>query len=174
VSELNFAQQLHQQRKAKKLSLREVSRLSGIATSTISRIENGLYSPTLDNAVKLAAAIGMKVPFPSQNAEAIALALSSEPDVKSSGNPPATVVEYRNIRITVLKPGIRRNLSKIAVRNGYVCMVLLRGLIQIRTNDGFRENLRPGATINCKSITQHTYFAVAAEEAEVLWIGPEL
>jgi hypothetical protein len=49
--------------------------------------------------------------------------------------------------------------------------ILLKGNLQLRTNDGFRENLKPGATINCKLIAKHTYFAVPAEEAELLWIG---
>lgn len=167
----NFAQQVYQRRKEMNLSLREIARISGIAASTISRIENGLYSPTLENAVKIAAALRMELPPaaepPALENENIVLA----PDRKEQAQDEiAKVVDYRTIAITIIKPGVRRNLSKIAARNAYDHAILLKGAIQLRTNDGFRENLKPGATINCKAIVRHTFFAVAAEEAELLWI----
>lgn len=171
MQDLDFARKIHQHRHMLKLSLREISRRSGIAASTISRIENGLYSPTLDNALKLATALGIELP---QTDQAKCHGTTLVPaETMSSDAPKATgqIVTYNKIRITTLKPGIRRNLSKIAARNSYRQMILLKGAIQVRTNHGFRENLRPGATLDCAQIVQHTYFAVAAEEAEALWIG---
>lgn len=171
MQDLDFARKLYQHRQMLKLSLRETSRRSGIAASTISRIENGLYSPTLDNALKLATALGIELPqtdlAKTRAANPLPVELEKPEELGATGQ----VVTYNKIRLTALKPGIRRNLSKIAARNSYRQMILLKGAIQVRTNDGFRENLRPGATLDCREIVKHTYFAVAAEEAEVLWIA---
>jgi hypothetical protein len=86
----------------------------------------------------------------------------------------AQVVIYRKLGRTILRKGIRRDLSGIAARSGYDMAILLTGTFQLRTNEGFRENLKPGATISCKLIAKHTYFGIASEEAELLWIGQEL
>ncbi|WP_088363156.1 helix-turn-helix transcriptional regulator [Bacillus cereus] len=42
----------------KEISQRELSRLSGVAQKTISRLENGEDSPKLETILKLAAALG--------------------------------------------------------------------------------------------------------------------
>ncbi len=45
----------------KGISQRELSRLSGVAQKTISRIENGIDVPTLETLGKLANALGMSI-----------------------------------------------------------------------------------------------------------------
>jgi transcriptional regulator with XRE-family HTH domain len=167
-----FGSKIYQRRKERNLSLREIARITGISASTISRIENGRLSPTLDVAAKLATALNLE---PSQadhgradvRAEMESATKANDEEIES----PAQVVAYRKLGHTILRSGIRRDLSRIAARNGYEMAILLRGTLQLRTNDGFRENLKPGATINCKLIANYTYFAVPAEEAELLWIA---
>jgi transcriptional regulator with XRE-family HTH domain len=169
VKETNFARMVYQRRKEKKLSLREIARITGIAASTISRLENGLLSPTLDIAAKLAVTLGLELLSAPATTPS-----DADPVTSADGKAPelATwVVVHRKLGHTVLPAGKRRDLSRIAARNGYELAVLLRGSLQLRTHDGFRENLKPGATINCQIIAKHTYFAVPAEEAELLWIG---
>jgi transcriptional regulator with XRE-family HTH domain len=152
-----------------KLSLREIAHTTGIAASTISRIENGRLSPNLDIATKLAVALDLELP--TALATAPFSAHNSMSTFENATEQSTPVVIYRKLGHTVLRAGRRRDLSRIAARNSYELAVLLRGSLQLRTNDGFRENLKPGATINCKVIAKHTYFAVPAEEAELLWIG---
>lgn len=48
-------------RKAKKMRLRELSAATGIVIQTISRYELGQQKLTLDAAMKIAAALGVKV-----------------------------------------------------------------------------------------------------------------
>jgi transcriptional regulator with XRE-family HTH domain len=155
-----------------RLSLRDIARLSGIAASTISRIENGERSPTLDYAVKLATVLNLEPPVPDTLAESDYASAAPTPEVLGGAESLlGETVIYRKVGSTILHRGIRRNLSRIAARNGYEIAVLLRGTLQLRTNDGFKQNLRPGATINGKIIAKHTFFGIAAEEAELLWIG---
>ncbi|NBJ13596.1 helix-turn-helix domain-containing protein [Microvirga arsenatis] len=171
MRDVNFGQQIFNRRKELKLSLRELSRLSGIAASTISRVENGRFSPTLDNAVRLAAAL--RIELADQRGNSNVEAPQIEPsasrlleDARAGGSP----VTYNEIAITILKAGIRRNLSKIAARGSYRQMLVVRGSAQMRANDGFRANLKPGAMVDCRAIALQTYFAVASEDAELLWI----
>lgn len=169
MPEPTFARKIYQQRKEMRLSLREIARITGIAASTISRLENGRRSPTLDIATKLAMALNLDLP-------AIAASTPSDTETVARGDnetpdTPPRVVGYRKLGHTILRGGRRRDLSRIAASNGYEMAILLRGTFQLRTNDGFRENLKPGAMLNCKLLAKHTYFGVAAEEAELLWIA---
>ncbi|MBM1174297.1 helix-turn-helix domain-containing protein [Microvirga arabica] len=172
MSEAVFAREIYRRRKEMNLSLRELARITGIAASTISRIENGRLSPTLDVAAKLALALKLEPSQVTKGQAEVRAELKSVTDIEENAlEAPSQVVTYRKLGRTILRRGIRRNLSRIAARNGYEMAILLRGSFQLRTNDGFRENLKAGATINCKLIANHTYFAVPAEEAELLWIA---
>jgi hypothetical protein len=126
----------------------------------------------LDVATKLTAALNLESPAGSPGSSLIlAGAKATVAGEEHTEALSASVVVYRKLGSTILRKGVRRDLSRIATRNGYEIAILVRGSFQLRTNDGFRENLKPGATINCKLIATHTYFAVPAQEAELLWIG---
>jgi transcriptional regulator with XRE-family HTH domain len=172
MAETNFARMISERRKDMNLSMRELARATGIAASTISRIENGLLSPTLDIATKLTSALNLE---PSAANLDLNSALSTSEAVAEGQEPkqyfPAQVVVHKTLGSTILQKGIRRDLSRIAARNGYEFAILIKGICQLRTNAGFSQTLEPGATINCKLIVKQTYFAVAEEEAELLWIG---
>jgi transcriptional regulator with XRE-family HTH domain len=172
MAETVFARMILERRKDMKLSLRELARVTGIAASTISRIENGRLSPTLDIVVKLTSALNLE-PSAANPDSGIALAT---PETVAAGEEPrqdvsAQVVVHKTLGNTILQKGVRRDLSRIAARNGYEFAILVRGTCQLRTNAGFSQTLGPGSTINCKLITRQTYFAVAEDEAELLWIG---
>ena len=172
VSEASFAQRIYRQREDMNLSLRDLARVTGVSASTISRIENGHLSPTLDIVEKLTTALRLTSPAANLNPNVTQVdARSFRIDQENTYESPVQVVIYRKLGSTTLRKGTRRDLSRIAARNGYEVAVVMKGTCQLRTNNGFRENLRPGATINCKLIAKHTYFAIAVEEAELLWIG---
>ena len=156
-----------------KPSLGRLAWVTGVAASTISRIESGHLSPTLDIVEKLTGALhlgplaGNASPSVTP-ADAEALRAREE-----QTHEPLAPVVYRKIGNTTSGKGIRRDLSGIAARNGYEMAVVVKGTFQLRTNDDFGENVKPGATINCKRIAKHTYFAIAAEDAELLLMsGP--
>lgn len=58
---LEMVSKLMATRNRKRLSQRELSRLSGVSQKTISRLESGLDSPTLETLVKLASALNMEI-----------------------------------------------------------------------------------------------------------------
>jgi transcriptional regulator with XRE-family HTH domain len=172
VTDAVFSRQVYERRRELNISLREIAQRSGVSAATISRIENGRRSPTLDIAVKLAAALGLEAPSHSGFEETRRRAPPlDEVQELLSNEIPQMLISYRRLGTTILRGGVRRDVSRIAARNGYKMAVLLRGAFQLRTNDGFKDLLKPGATINCRLLSSRTYFAVAAEEAELLWIG---
>ena len=56
----SFGRRLKARRKARHLTLNELSNLSNVSASTISKVENGAVSPTYDVILKLAR--GLSVP----------------------------------------------------------------------------------------------------------------
>ncbi len=130
-----------------KLSLRELARITGIAASTISRIENGHLSPTLDIVEKLTTVPHLEQPV----ANTKPIVRQVDPNASKAGHEQphellAPVVVYKKIGSTILRKDIRRDLSRIAARNGYEMAVVVKGTFQRRTNDGLGQNLKPGAT----------------------------
>lgn len=52
---------IYDARKSKDISLRELSNLTGIGSSTLNRIENKITSPTLDQLELIAIALNTKI-----------------------------------------------------------------------------------------------------------------
>lgn len=52
---------IHDTRKSMKLSQRELSKLSGVNQSNLSKIENGIINPSIATIQKVAACLGHKV-----------------------------------------------------------------------------------------------------------------
>ena len=62
----NVADEIRRVRIRKGLSLREVSELSGISSSTIQRVELGQVKPKMETIFKIASALKIKLPDPSK------------------------------------------------------------------------------------------------------------
>ncbi len=60
ASEINVGEQIRAFRKKKKLSLTDLSKITGIAASNLSSIELGKSSPTLNTLVKIASAFQLR------------------------------------------------------------------------------------------------------------------
>ncbi len=58
---MKMATQLAEKRKARRMTQTDVSAITGIKRSNISRLETGCYNPTLDSIVRIADSIGLKV-----------------------------------------------------------------------------------------------------------------
>ncbi|WP_371826880.1 helix-turn-helix domain-containing protein [Microvirga sp. VF16] len=148
--------------------MRGLAHATGIAASTISRIESGKLSPTLDNVLKIAAVLQLEPHLADNNQSEASTEAKVAEDHPTRMN--HELITYRRIATTVLKPGTRRDVSNLAARNGYTTAVLLRGIIELRSSTGIRERLTRGATINCRLITRHEFYLIAIQEAELIWI----
>ena len=164
-----FALQISTRRKEMKLSMRGLAHATGIAASTISRIESGKLSPTLDNVLKIAAVLQLEPPLAEINQNGTSTGSKFAEDHPTQID--HELITYRRIATTVLKAGVRRDVSKIAARNGFTTAVLLRGVIELRSSTGLRERLTRGATVNCRLIARHEFYVIAIQEAELIWMG---
>jgi transcriptional regulator with XRE-family HTH domain len=169
---VDLAALLRERRRSSGLSVRALSNISGVAPSTVSRIENGRFTPTFETAVRLAQVLEIDLaelprvgPKDEKSPTSIAAAEAHGPlSLFDAASPVA-------VRVQTLKPGFRRNLRKIACGRPYQFLLVLTGEAQIRARDGSRMALKPGVKLDCKLLRSDTYYAVAVQETELLWIG---
>jgi transcriptional regulator with XRE-family HTH domain len=153
------------------LSLRALSDCTGLAPSTISRIENGLFTPTFLTAVRLAEALDLELSdFPGVEA-AQATAGSGDRADESAPMSLQSATTPVAVRLQSLAPGVRKDPRRIANGRPYRFLIVLDGEVQIRGPDGSRLSLRPGLRLDCDLLRKHTFFAMSAAPAELLWIG---
>lgn len=170
-----MGERLRQRRQELGLSLRALSDSCGVAPSTISRIENGVFTPTWNTAARLAQALRLELP----NGLAIGLAAESAESANRAGgrreDAGAVSLEEATspvaVRLQVLTPGVRKDLRRVASGRPYRFLTVLNGEVLIRARDGSRLSLRPGLRLDCDLLRKNTFFAVSAQQAELLWIG---
>jgi transcriptional regulator with XRE-family HTH domain len=162
---------VRERRKASGLSVRALSDASGVAPSTVSRIENGRFTPTYETAVRLAQVLNIDLtqlpslgPTLEDYVPKFPLEWPGPRSLEEATSPLA-------VRIQLLKRGNRKNLRKIACAQPFQALTVLRGEIQVRARDGSRILLRPGTKLDCRLLRSDTFFAVAVQESELLWIG---
>jgi transcriptional regulator with XRE-family HTH domain len=148
------------------ISLRDMASRCGLSFSTLSRIENGRFSPTYENAAKLAKALELDVAEIAP--ELTGLHVPSRQRSPERSN----LVSNVNLRLQEIPAGARRDLSKVASRSAYEAAYLVSGRLQLRSSTGFRQTLAPGAMINGELLAQQTYLGIAVEPVALLWIGP--
>jgi len=173
-----LGERLRRRRFERGLSLRALADLSGVAPSTISRIENGLFTPTFTTAVQLGQALGLDFSEVPRDSAAAADAGPSPSTAGSDARPDGrgglslqAATSPVPVRRQRLRPGIRKDLRRIACRQPYRFLVVLDGEVQIRARDGSRLSLRPGLRLDCDLLRKDMFFAISANPAELLWIG---
>jgi transcriptional regulator with XRE-family HTH domain len=168
----SLGQRLRIRRQDIGLSLRALSDCTGVAAATISRIENGLFTPTLLTAVRLAEALGLDLSDAPgiEDAESTA---GPDRDMKKEAGPQSLVTATSPVAVRrqSLPPGTRKDLRRVASGQPYRFLVVLDGEVQIRGRDGSRLSLRPGLRLDCDLLRKDTFFATSSERAELLWIG---
>jgi transcriptional regulator with XRE-family HTH domain len=161
-----FAAQIRASRKMKNLSLRALSRTSGVSYSAISRIEAGRFTPTFDNAVRLAAALDLQL-------EDVSGLIGGDLQTSkcSLDSQPKLVTEGEIIR-QVLSSGRRKNLSKISAHFEYA--IVTEGTLVLQTQQFARQKVTAGARLDCKALRIDTCWALAISEVHIVWIRPKL
>jgi transcriptional regulator with XRE-family HTH domain len=172
---------LRQARKARGLTLMQLSEQSGIAVSTISKGERGDIALTYDKFAALAHTLGL-------NLDAIfgrpkhAAAQPMAPSFTASGEQmiyDTPNYEYGMLandltgkRMVPMRAHVRaRALSDFAefIRHaGEEFVFLLAGVLELRFENGQVFTLKPGDSLYFDSAVGHVYLSVGAEDAEVL------
>jgi transcriptional regulator with XRE-family HTH domain len=154
-----FAAQIRASRKIKNLSLRALSRASGVSYSAISRIESGRFTPTFDNAVRLAAALDFQ------------LSGGDSEDLKGTLDPEPKLVTEGEIRWQSIRSGRRKNLSKLSAHFEYA--IITNGTLVLQRQQVARLKVTAGSRLDCKALRKDTCWALAISDVDIIWIQPK-
>jgi transcriptional regulator with XRE-family HTH domain len=169
-----------------KLTLRDLAATSGLASSTISKVENGLMSPTYDNILRLAAGLGVDVEelFNPQS-EQMATGRRSVTRARQG-----TQLESRNYNYEILCTDLSQKkfvpivatLPKLSVSNatelvrhdGDEFVYVLSGKVAILTDIYEPLYLEVGDSCYFDSSMGHTLVAAGDTDAVILWVASSL
>lgn len=156
----NFAFLVRSRRQECKLSLRALGQISGVSYSTIGRIERADFVPTLENARKIAGALGFNIDE-----------LGGSSEVVRSGNlSEGTIfVDHVNIKRQSIKYRKNKDISKIAQQYRYV--IIISGVLKILTGSASGQKLRSGARLSCSILCAETCWALAMTDVDLIWFS---
>lgn len=158
-----FLRLVKERRKSENLSLRALAELSGVSYSAISRMEGGRFTPTYDNAVRLAKALGiMPTDVPAHS--------YSEHE---AGSRPGEIVAHHKlvtegeVKRQTIASGRRKNLSKLSTK--FDCAMLIEGTLILQSAPEQKLKVSTGAKLDCHLLRQHTYWALAMSDIVIVW-----
>lgn len=181
---------LRKLRRAQQLTLSELAAQSGVALSTISKIENGALSPTLDKVLRLANGLNISISQLIGEDSSVVV----EPPPNSRLVPARTsdgiVIDTQNYEYRYLC-GELKNKLMIPIRarikaatiqefgplerhGGEEFLIVLEGTIEVHTEFYAPVTLQRGEGIYLDSTMGHAYLSAGDVDAEALCICTEV
>jgi len=174
-------------RKSQGRTLAEVSEVTGLSISALSKIENDQVSPTFANLMRLAE--GLRIPLSelvtldgSKGGVSSRLSVSRKHEIVFRSTPKydmyALCADLRHKRMTPLIERVRREdphrLEGMISHSGEEFYYVLSGTIEIHTEHYAPVRLEQGDSAYLDSSMEHTLVAVDGDEADILmvWLGP--
>lgn len=173
---------LRQLRKQNGWTLSQVSMMSGLATSTLSKVENNQTSLTYDNLLKLAEGLGVNIAelFASEEIRPISgrRTITRNGDEKVQITPNydyhyhgADLLGMRMIPIFVrVKARNVDDFGKLLRHSGEEFIYVLEGEIEVHTEFYEPVRLKAGESIYLDSTMAHGYVSVSDRDANILGI----
>ncbi len=181
---------LRKLRRARQLTLSELAAQSGVALSTISKIENGALSPTLDKVSRLANGLNITISQLIGEDNSVA----AEPPPNSRLVPARTDdgilidtqnYEYRylcgelkNKRMIPIRARIKaatmQEFGPLERHGGEEFLIVLEGTIEVHTEFYAPVTLQRGEGIYLDSTMGHAYLSAGDVDAEALCICTEV
>lgn len=181
IDHKSVGMQLRETRKSRDLTLMQLSELSGIAVSTISKAERGDIALTYDKFAALAHALNVDFDTIFGRTKKAA-AGPMKPSLTRSGKQPiydTPNYEYGMIandltgkRMVPMRAHIHArkldDFTDYIRHSGEEFVYLLKGKLELRFEDGSVFTLEEGDSLYFDSAVGHVYLSVGDEEAEVL------
>lgn len=183
ASESALAERLRTLRARRGWTLGQTSKASGVAASTLSKIENGLMSPTYDVLLKLAGGLNMDLAELFAPAQDHMGAGRRSIERKGNGKPHDTpLYEHMLLCSQLSHKRMMPFLTRIKAysveedegwsrHDGEEFVYILSGSIQLHTEYYEPEVLSAGDCFYIDSRMRHRVINEGDEEAEVLWIS---
>lgn len=180
---------LRQLRKSRKLTLHVLSQRSGVAVSTISKIENGALSPTMNNVQRLAAGLDLTLgQFISEIDESDSAAQPNSRILSSRKGDGIRIdtpnyeynylcSELKNKRLIPIRARIKagnlRAFGPLERHGGEEFLYVLEGRVVVHTEFYEPVALESGEGIYLDSTMGHAYVNAGESTAEVICICTE-
>lgn len=176
---------LRQLRRGKNLTLQQLSAKTGLASSTLSKIENNLISPTYDSLLRLADGLKVDVAqlFDTQSTQ---MSLGRRSVTRNGGGASYRTQQYDYemlctdlsqkkffpivATIKATKVGDFNDLPRHA---GEEFIYVLSGEVEIHTEHYEPVHLRPGDGSYFDSSMRHACISVGKKPARILWVTSE-
>lgn len=169
-------------RKSRKMTLDQLSKRSGLARSTLSKIENNLMSPTHDALLKLAKGFDLDI------SGLFSINAQSDPDYKrvvtkaSDGEIHETAhyihrmlgTKWNSKRIHPFYTHVTaRSITEETEFSQHIgddFIYVLQGAIRLFSGDLQPVDLHPGDSVYFSGAIKHALISISLNDAEILWI----
>jgi transcriptional regulator with XRE-family HTH domain len=181
---------LRKLRRAQQLTLSDLAAQSGVALSTISKIENGALSPTLDKVLRLANGLNITISqLIGEDSSVVAEPLPNSRLVPARTNDGIVIdtqnYEYRylcgelkNKRMIPIRARIKaatmQGFGPLERHGGEEFLIVLEGTIEVHTEFYAPVTLQRGEGIYLDSTMGHAYLSAGDVDAEALCICTEV
>ncbi len=178
----DFGQRLRALRQGKKMTLQQASQLTGVAQSTLSKMENNQLSPTFNLMQKLALGLGIDMPQLFAPVKEIRISGRRSVTKKQQGREHLTATyehellatELDSKRMVPFKSRVRaRNLEQFGgwVRHeGEELLLVLEGDVLVYTEEYEPLALSEGDSTYFDSTMGHAVVSTSVEDALILWV----
>lgn len=179
----HLGQRLRQLRRDKAMTLDEAGRLTGLAASTLSKIENDQMSPTFDVVQKLAIGFDIDITelFAGTSGQdaagrySVTLAGTGRPMETPVYNHRLLAAELKHKKIlpfvTTIKARSIEDFSAWSQHSGEEFLYVLQGEICFQTEHYEPTILGVGDSVYIDSSMQHACYTTSKDDAVVLWIN---
>ncbi len=179
---LQLGQRIRDIRRERKWTLDEVSRRTGLAKSTISKIENDQMSPTFEAVQKLAAGLSIDVPqlfTPSTQPRSSGRRTLTR---KDAGQPyPTATYEHELLSTELSRKKMIPFKTRVHARSfadfpdwvrhdGEEFLLVLDGAVELYTEFYEPVVLNVGDSVYYDSGMGHAVISVSEEDATILWV----
>ncbi|MDJ0893766.1 MAG: XRE family transcriptional regulator [Alphaproteobacteria bacterium] len=178
----NLSRRLREIRKQNRWTLREVSSRTGLATSTLSKVENNQTSLTYDNLVRLAEGLGIDIAELFADAHTPPVTGRRTITLKGQEHTERTpnydyhyhCADLRRMRMVPIVVDIKARsvdeFGELLRHSGEEFIYVLDGAIEVHTEFYEPVRLEAGESIYLDSTMAHAYIAVGRGNARVLGV----
>ena len=181
-----FGSRIRTLRKARGHTLSDLAERSGVALSTISKIENGALSPTLDKVLRLAEGLGLSIGQLIGEAQPEASKVMPNSRLLPAGRGDGIVIdtpnyEYRYLcseltskRMVPIRARVKsttlEEFGTLERHGGEEFFMVLEGTVRVHTEFYAPVTLQKGEGIYIDSTMGHAYLSADGQEAEAICI----
>lgn len=189
TTSLDLGPRLRKLRRARRLTLSELASRSEVAISTISKIENGALSPTLDKVQRLASGLNLTIAELIGEGGAGAADPAPNSRLMAARADDGIVIDTQNYEYRYLCSGLKgKRMMPIRARikartvadfgtlerhGGEEFLIVLEGSVVVHTEFYAPVTLNRGESIYLDSTMGHAYLNAGDTEAEVMCICTE-